>query len=348
MKKFFIVLGMSILVLAIAAPAMADFTAYGSARMFTFMRDQSKEWTGTGYSDDDLQWELANGTSRFGIKFKKDDLSARVEIRPKNGSYYRHWWGAYKFGAGKVIVGQTYTAVGDGQGTSDQCCDDEGLAGWGGLPVYRDPQIRLDIGGLKLSLVEPNAGSGYGTYTTETDVSIPKIEASYKFNLGPATITPIFGMNSYDAVNATDQSIGIDSMIYGLYVRAAFGPFIVQANYYKGTNMDEYGEDAEVDESPVVTGSTVEDTDTTGMTLVLSYIINENMEIQAGYGTVESENAKWVQKDDASSYYVQLDYQLAKGFHIIPEFGKFDKGEDGSKVKEGDESYFGAKWQINF
>jgi len=42
---------------------------------------------------------------------------------------------------------------------------------------------------------------------------------------------------------------------------------------------------------------------------------------------------------------------LAKGCFIVPEIGKFDKGETttaGVKTENGDTTYFSAKWQINF
>ena len=33
---------------------------------------------------------------------------------------------------------------------------------------------------------------------------------------------------------------------------------------------------------------------------------------------------------------------------IIPEIGKIDFEKDNANAKEGDTTYFGAKWQINF
>jgi hypothetical protein len=39
---------------------------------------------------------------------------------------------------------------------------------------------------------------------------------------------------------------------------------------------------------------------------------------------------------------------IAPGFFIQPEVGMIDFKEDFDKAEQGDFTYFGAKWQINF
>jgi hypothetical protein len=347
MRKLLLLLSVITLIVAFAVPAIADVSFYGNGRMQTFFRDQSKEWTGTGYSDDDLDWTMLTTTARLGIDFKNDTTAGKVEIRPFNGSYYRHWYGTWNFGRGTLLVGQTWTPT--TFFTAGQCCDDTGLGGWGGFPGARKPMIRLSFGGLKVGLVQPNAGAGFGTYVADTDVGMPKIEVAYRRMFGAIMVEGGFGMNSYDAVDATDQTLGIDSMIYGVNASIPVGAAKIAASFYMGTNLGTYGDfGANVARNPVVTGTTVDDTEETGIVIDVSYKVNPMMTARLGYGMLESDNDTWAQEDDASSYYVQLDYQPAKGVHIIPEIGMFDKGENGAKVKEGDETYFGAKWQINF
>jgi len=46
--------------------------------------------------------------------------------------------------------------------------------------------------------------------------------------------------------------------------------------------------------------------------------------------------------------YVQAVITMGKGCYIIPEIGVVDLGDDTAGAEEGDTTYYGAKWQINF
>jgi hypothetical protein len=72
------------------------------------------------------------------------------------------------------------------------------------------------------------------------------------------------------------------------------------------------------------------------------------MAAEVGYGSLTSDNDTFTDDDEASTYYVQFEFQPVKGFYIIPEIGKFDKKDSGAGVDEGDMAYYGVKWQINF
>jgi len=74
--------------------------------------------------------------------------------------------------------------------------------------------------------------------------------------------------------------------------------------------------------------------------------------IEGGFGSVETElDMPGTYEDEATAYYVNATINLAKGCFIVPEIGLLDhkdKTVADVKTKEGDTSYFGAKWQINF
>ena len=57
-------------------------------------------------------------------------------------------------------------------------------------------------------------------------------------------------------------------------------------------------------------------------------------------------------KDEAQSYYVQAVIPIAEGngakLSVTPEIGVIDYMKDASGAKEGQATYFGAKWQLDF
>jgi len=77
--------------------------------------------------------------------------------------------------------------------------------------------------------------------------------------------------------------------------------------------------------------------------------------VEAGYGWISSDKDDFKDKDEAMSYYINMPITLAPGVSITPEFGVEDYMKDGGSVAddeaaadEGKDTYFGAKWMINF
>jgi len=91
-----------------------------------------------------------------------------------------------------------------------------------------------------------------------------------------------------------------------------------------------------------------DDTTTFGFNLVLGYNINDMLKIEGGYGWIASENDEYDEADAAQSFYVNLPITLAPGVSITPEFGVEDQMKDAADEDEGSDTYFGAKWMINF
>ena len=75
------------------------------------------------------------------------------------------------------------------------------------------------------------------------------------------------------------------------------------------------------------------------------------LKFEAGYGYQEHElddNDAATVEDDTSAYYLQAVISPAEGIQIIPEIGVVDNEDSAANADEGDTTYFGAKWQINF
>jgi len=236
---------------------------------------------------------------------------------------------------------------------------DNDLVFFGGL-FSRRPMIQVKFSDLKIALVTPStnaigdmAGSVAGA---DTDTTLPKLEVSYQFKTDMFTAGVRAAYNSYE-VETDAKDYDIDSYIGVLYGSVRLGPAYINASYYIAQNEGNYGLNAGA------TGFTgyafddvamkVKDTDTTGYFLVAGVKLSDMLSFEAGYGAVSNEfDFTGAKDDDASSYYVQAVIGLAPGVFIVPEIGKYDydKGYDATDtyVKEGDVTYFGAKWQINF
>jgi len=387
MRKLFVLLAAVAFVVAFTVPAMAaDWSFYGSARMYTFMSDYSKEYTGTGFSDDDLSWFL-QGNSRIGAKVKAGAVSGRFEYG--SGPSLRLLNGAWNFGGGTLVVGQDYspidTFISNQQGPAHWGGDIDALP-WGGIYDGRTAQLKLKMAGFQVALVQPKttgvtlpmnsaASAAYdcttdtctvtpavtdGFDSVDTDTSIPKIELSYSFKAGPLALKVLGAMNTVDVVGikgTTETEYSIDSNIFGVMAKYATGPFSIAADAYMATNPGNFGLLQEADNptaNAIFIDNVVEDSDSTGALVVLGYKASDMIKLEAGYGMVsyEIEHAGVTAETEFNTYYIQAVIALAKGVYIVPEYGSVDYGdlkETGeSDEKLGDVSYFGAKWQINF
>jgi len=368
MKKTLISIFAIALMLALTMPAAADvgdISLYGNVRMSTFYLDRSKEQAPAPnlFDDKDLVWELDRSSSRFGVKFKKDSIGARVEIRPKDGSYVRHWHAYWNFGAGTLVVGQAYTPTGEVNIAS--CCIEGGYSGDYGDTAgsSRQPLLELQFpigaGKLRLAAIEPNtldAGSVVAA-ATDTDTTLPKIEASFDLAFGPAAITLFGGYNTYDeVVTATDKDYSLDGYLFGGNIRFSQGPFYIKGIIWTAQNEKEYGLDnpAGFNASYDAASDSVTDVDTMGYFAVVGFKMSDKVTWELGYGAVKHERDRpgfLSDKDESAYYYLSVPIKVAKNVTITPEIGKLDEKDrvvNGVSTEEGDSVYYGAYWRINF
>jgi hypothetical protein len=369
MKKLFVCALAVAMVFAFTAPTMAaDWNFYGSARFDTFSHDNSKEVTGTGYSDADTQWTTASN-ARIGANVSAGDVGGRFEYGPTPN--LRLLYGTWNFGAGTLIVGQDYTPIAEFYSNQVDGGDADLLA-YGMAYDGRRSQIKLRFGAFDIAFIQPNVvgpTTGVTTTTTagvvtgvaltafpaatDTDTTLPKIAMSYKFSTDMFSVKPYLGWQSFEFNNGTgDNTESLTSLVYGVGGKVNFGPAYIAANIMGGTNLGNYGLASASAAGAAWTGTQLKDNTTIAYAAVIGFKASDMFTVEGGYGYTHSEiDFATKVEDEASSYYVNCTINLAPGVMLVPEIGKYDNGEwktAGMTVDKGDVTYFGAKWQIDF
>jgi hypothetical protein len=199
----------------------------------------------------------------------------------------------------------------------------------------------------------------------DTDVIIPKIEASYKFKTDMFFVDVFGGYQTYD-LDAPSKEYSIDSYVAGLGGGVNVGALFFNAGVHMGQNLANYGnvgflgpDNLAAASSTAVTAlkigaasynstkDEIVDNDGLGYLAVLGFNASEMFTIEAGYGYQQYEDdADGAKTDSAKQYYVNCTINIAPGFFIVPEIGKVEWELDDADF--GDYLYYGAKWQINF
>jgi len=360
MKKLFVLLAAVAFVVAFTAPTFAaEWSFYGSARMTTFWVDSDFGDSEVAGSDDDLDLNHSlQGNSRIGANVKvSDNLVGAFEYGSTPN--LRKLYGEYDFGGFKLLVGQTYTPI--NFFPSNQVCPiagggDDDLLPYGGIYNGRRAMVQGKFGGLKIALVQP-ANNGLGGYdgvgaypVADEDVTIPMIQASYGFKIAGLSLDLAGGYQTYSVVDAADNDEDVNSYVVAINGTYNMGPFMAAGSYWMGQNVGNMGmwnvgfDEAawdDVDED-------VLDTDGYGFLLVGAFTLSDMLRFEAGYAYSNFDTDKAEEKDDTSSYYVQATINFAKGVFIVPEIGRVDYGDGPAGDDQGEDTYYGLKWQINF
>jgi hypothetical protein len=343
---------------AFTATAFADVELYGSARFRTYYIDKAKEFSGTGYDDADLDWNMG-WLSRFGANFKSDKMTGKFELdaRPGiNGVYgdtygrpgqvdgvltgtkvfgntggsshvgnmrLRHLWGEYDFGSVKLMVGQNFPLY--DAPVSGINFYSGGLQEFGGIGILlaRTAQIRLTFGNLKVAFYTPDTRQGGLTgYDSDVDVTLPKVELRYDMKMDAFAMNFIAGYQTYDVVNAADSSESVDSWVLGWRGQADFGPMYAKLALTYRQNGQNYGAWTHVTkEKAAIEGTSVKDATAFGGVLALGYKVNDMVSVEASAGMINSEqDTIYDNEDDAAVYALAIPIKLAPGVSITPEF----------------------------
>ncbi|MBW1642567.1 MAG: porin [Deltaproteobacteria bacterium] len=349
MKKLFILFVAVAMVAAFTVPAAADaeWNFYGSARMTTFYVDDDPDTVGVD-SDAGTVW-AQQGNSRIGAKVKfNDEIGGRFEMSDSFGK--RLLYGTYNFGGGELLLGQSYTPVTYFYSNSVMNGDGD-LLNIGQFYEGRQPMIQLKFPfGLKFAAVTPT-GTTVAGY--DTDVVLPKLELSYGFKTDLFFIDVFGGYQTIDLESpAGDESI--DAIVYGIGGGANIGPVYFKLGAHQGQNLGNFASVwDQVGGRNMGAGSdglTVTDNDAMGYLAVVGFKAGDAATIELGYGYEEFDsNLAGEQADETSQYYVNATINITKGFFLVPEIGLVDRSEsEVAGVEEGDITYFGLKWQINF
>lgn len=358
---FALALSFGIAASAVAEVVPPEFEFYGSARMATFTIN-----TDNGSSDTELMWELA-GNSRLGFITKVGDVAGRVELG--TGVNVRVLYATYDLGPASLLIGQDYLP---NHWFSEQVVDEDlNFIGFGTLYEGRTPQIRLDFdNGFAVALVEP-ASAPVAEVTTTEDIAVlidgtpavitetttstgdvdsvlPKLVVSYDTKFGNHAVGAVAGFNTYSQkVGAFDEDI--NSYLFSLRGKSVFGDADFTWTGHYGQNLANYGITyrREAGASAQVSGSDLEDTDSFGGWVQLGYDARfARFNIGAGY--TESDNDLYASADNQGAYFVNAVIPIAKTFFVAPEISYFDLMDATDGSDEGDETWIGAKWQMNF
>ena len=321
----------------------ADWNFYGSARVRTFYDDVD----GTGASTTNLTHAL-QGNSRIGARVKvSDTLDGRFEYGASSGNAnIRHLYGEWTFGPGKLLVGQTDSPL--NFALSNQVYDtDANMDPYGGVDAKRQAMVQLTFGDFKIAAIEPDT-SDLNLATPTTEVKLPKVEASYRFDTDNFFVDLAAGYGSY-TLKESGREYDVDSYIFALGAQARFGKAYLGGDVWVGQNVGPYDFNCSPDGDPRVESNALIDNDAYGIMVAGGYKLNDTFSFEAGYGYVAAEldHASY-DKDDTTAYYIQSTVTLADGVFFVPEIGRVDKDKDKSGTPETDTVYYGVKWQINF
>ncbi|NNL41536.1 MAG: hypothetical protein HKO79_03515, partial [Desulfobacterales bacterium] len=318
--------------------------------------EDSKERPGDGAghtpakSDRDTEWSVNPG-ARIGAKVKNGDIGGGFEYGTMGGNAnLRLLYGTWNFGAGQLLIGQNYPPC--NLIISNEAFFAGIYASNGVLYEGRRPMIQLRFGDFKFALVQPGTG-GSATITGvvtggEVDTTLPKIEAKYTFRTDRFRVGVVGGYNSYE-VNSDMKDYDVDSWVAALWGQVNMGPAYVKGNVFKAINGGAFGLASSGDDDFDFVGNKVKDVDTLAYVLIAGAKLNEMFAVQAAYGHINHDSDVVGAKDDeTTSYYVQTTITLAPGVSITPEVGRVDYEKNSANVKEGDETYVGALWQVYF
>jgi hypothetical protein len=341
MKIFVIVIS---LITTLTFPVMAaDWNFYGSARVATF-RVETKT---SANEIDDYQQSL-HSNARIGAKIRvSDTLSGVFEYGTSRGNAnLRKLYGEWDFGAGKLLVGHTYSPL-NWADSNQVFGTDNNLKAQGLIYSGREPMLKLTLGGFKLALIQPDTDDLGTGYTTETDR--PAIEASYTVAFDSVTLAVGGGYTAYEIVNGP-ITYEIDSHVLGVSARFKRGAAFLNAAAFTGRNVGNLialsvdGDNRWDDGFAVISGNRVLDNDSMGYGLAAGYKLNNMFTLEAGYGFATSEIDTVANVDDARTYYANATITLTPGVFFVPEIGRFD----GVEATDDETTYYGIKWQINF
>lgn len=347
MKKLMVMVA-AMAMLASSAYA-ADWNFYGSARVATFY--SSVDVINNGADSADNYTQALQGNSRIGATVKvSDELTGGFEYG--TGVNVRKLYGEWNFGAGSLLVGQTYTPLNWFYSDQVGVGGDMDLLAYGGVYSAREAMLRLKFGGLQIAVVPVNQLTT-GVATTSTEVTIPAIELAYNLALDNVSMNFGAGYQTFEATLAGGNSEDVDSYVLAFGAKAGFGAFYLAGNIYAGQNV---GNIIIVDTDGVVVwnndngvanlnATTIDDNDVLGGLIVAGFTLNDMFNFEAGYGFAEEElDVAGSTSDKVSSYYLNATVTLAPGVFFVPEIGVVDGDEAGDIETE----YFGIKWQINF
>lgn len=347
MRKLFALFVAIALVGGFAVSAMAaEWSFYGSARMSTFYDDYDEE----AGNDADTTWNL-QGNARIGATAKAGAIGGGFEYG--SGPNLRKLYGTWNFGAGELLVGQTYTPLGSMFYSNQVWGSDEDLLSIGQCYNGRVPMLQLSMQGFKVALIRPSTSAVAGL-TGDIDTTFPKLEMSYSIKQDMFFVDVYGGFQTYE-IEVGDETYDVNAYVGGVGGGVNLGPAYIKLNGYYAVNHGNYGLYSGVNSVAErfavynAADDDITDAKSMGGLAVLGFKASDMLTFEAGCGYIEHElDIDDAEKNDAMSYYGNVTINIAPGFFIVPEVGMVDWMDNSAGVDEGSNFYAGAKWQINF
>lgn len=319
---------------ALAVPAMAEITPFGSVRLLVGYQSDSKEIAGK--TNTDIFFKMPN-TTRFGVKGSSNDLGFVIEmgINENVGAVYnRLMFGTYKMSAGTLLVGQDYTKSWNPSAAITE--DRPSNGGWGNFYDGRTPQIRFQAdSGLYAAVIKPSVVPAL----TAAKVLLPKLNVGYDGKAGDVG----YGAGiEYQTYKNETLSKNINSFL--VYTRASMtsGPVALKANLGYGSNLGDMG----------FTGlgySVGKNTTRLEGYVQGGYTISPMLKVQLIIGGASEKNsAVGPERDNNMQILVNLPITVAKNFTITPEISVLDNMKSKTDTDQGSSTYAGAKFQLDF
>ena len=189
-----------------------DINVYGEVYMDFFYND-------SGFAPDIIPNGISllqqSGSSNLGIDVSYGNTFALLEVGLSLGEIIRRLYIGYEFeNESKIIFGRDTTIATYTFG--QMAFDENGLAGAGTLGSNQYLQIRYEISGFQIALVNNETAPDIDSIM----LNIPHVEATYNFSIGDSDETLVFfslGYFTFDKIvdQTTDDEILFDPLIAG-------------------------------------------------------------------------------------------------------------------------------------
>jgi hypothetical protein len=268
----------------------------------------------------------------------------------------RHLWGQWDFGAGKLLIGQTWPLYElQVSGLNYYSGGLQKFGGWG-YAVNRTSQIRLTFGDFKVAFLSPDTSQTSPSATfEEINTSFPKVELGYAMKMDTFTLNFVGGYQTYEIEDAdgTKRTEDITSWVLGARAKANFGPAYAGLSLSYRQNGGNYGVwTVSTKETAVFQGIDLKDATAFGMEAALGWKINDMLTLEGSYAMLNSEqDTSLNNEDDVLVWGFLAKITMAPGVYIIPELifqDNKDRTDNSVNTDEGDATIFGVFWMINF
>jgi len=282
--------------------------------------------------------------------------------------YLRHAYGTYKFSAGTLLVGQTwtpYTVV-----SEQRLNDDQSNCYFGALYDARLPQVKFTSNmGLYVDLIRPAtaletsvpAGSVFGsgtaanpvlTPTYKANLYFPKVAIGYDGKAGDTT----FGIGVLGQTYKSTAGIQTNSEMLYLHAKTQAGPFDALANFSIGNNIKSMGFNDGAAFAPAANASEngYKSNVTTWTGLVgVGYKLSDLVKVNAGIGGGSSSGTNGTIAKPTLAYdaYLSAPITIVKNFYVTPEIDYIDslKSAYAENGYTGFRNWvYGAQFRVDF